>query len=56
MKKKLAKKATGGSITKTAGKTTSGVISDYENYKAPKTFVGASPSKKMGGSIKSKKC
>ena len=42
----------GGSITKTDGKTTAGVTSDYRNYKAPKTFVGAAPAKKMGGAKK----
>jgi len=42
-----AKKATVKSITKTDGKTTSGVISNYENYKAPKA--------KTGGMVKSKK-
>lgn len=49
------KKKMGGVITKTDGRTTSGVISDYSNYKAPKTFVGAAPAKKMGGSVKSKR-
>lgn len=43
-----AKKAAVKSITKTDGKTTSGVISNYENYKAPKA-------KQSFAKVKSKK-
>ena len=38
MKKGGMKKcAKGGSIMKTAGKTTTGVVSDYKGYKGPKS-------------------
>jgi hypothetical protein len=50
-----AKKATVKSITKTDGKTTAGVISNYENYKAPKTKTGPAPAMKKSGMVKSKK-
>lgn len=40
---------------KTGGKTTTGVINDYENYKAPKTKTGPAPAMKKGGIVKSKK-
>lgn len=41
MKKKIVKKAKGGSITKTQGKTTSGVTSSYgPGYKGPVTSTG----------------
>ena len=33
----------------TGGTTTTGVINDYQNYKAPKTWVGPAPAKKKGG-------
>jgi hypothetical protein len=39
MAKKLAKKSSGGSIMKTAGKTTTGVVSDYQGFKG-KPSVG----------------
>ena len=53
--KKVIKKSKGGSITKTEGKTTSGVTSNYENYKAPKVSTGPAPAMKKGGIVKAKK-
>lgn len=40
---------------KTDGFTTENVTSKYNDYVAPSTFVGASPAKKKGGIVKSKK-
>lgn len=49
MKKKATKKAKASSITKTQGKTTSGVTSSYgPGYKPPVTTTGpAYPTKKV---------
>ena len=38
----------GGSINKTAGKTTTGVISDYKGYKGPKRKTQTAKVKKAG--------
>lgn len=59
IKKKSVKKASGKVPMKTAGKTTTGVVSDYSRYKAPQVeqpVTGkAAPAMKKGGSVKSKK-
>lgn len=43
-------------FTNGQGKYAANVTNDYDNYVAPETFVGASPAKKKGGSVKMKKC
>ncbi len=61
MKKKAVKKYKSGgeAITKGTGRTTAGVQMYGENYKgnpnSPKPFVGTSPAKKKGGTVKAKK-
>jgi hypothetical protein len=41
----------GGSINKTAGKTTTGVVSDYKGYKGPKMKAQVAKVKKAKGKL-----
>ena len=41
----------GGSINKTAGKTTTGVVSDYKGYKGPKVKAQVAKVKKAKGKL-----
>lgn len=57
MKKKAVKKKAAGKVPmKTAGKTTTGVVSNYQGYQGPQTSMSqAAPSMKKGGAVKRKK-
>lgn len=60
MKKKAVKKKAAGKVPmKTAGKTTTGVVSDYQGYKGPQMTQSptgrTAPAMKKGGSVKKKK-
>lgn len=47
----MKKCKTGGSINKTAGKTTTGVVSDYKGYKGPKVKAQVAKVKKAKGKL-----
>lgn len=50
-KKTLTLQKKGGSINKTAGKTTTGVVSNYKGYKGPKVKAQVAKVKKAKGKL-----
>ncbi len=50
-KNALTTKKKGGSINKTAGKTTTGVVSNYKGYKGPKVKAQVAKVKKSKGKL-----
>lgn len=60
MKKKAVKKKAAGKVPmKTAGKTTTGVVGNYQGYQGPQAPSSATgrpaPAMKKGGAVKKKK-